>query len=478
MDRRHPGERERSLYASVELSLQRLSPEQRERAAVLAVFQGSVDLDLLRVMMDWEQDQVADLARALIDTGLATPGPYNHLALNPALCPYLRRQRSQAPRADAPPATQPATQPGTQPAIAPGRPAAEPADLDARWQRAMGQYVDFLVQQHSRNSELAATLTRLDLANLLALLARVEADGVPEATIALATSLHQLFQFLGRPRLLARVAHARDAAERALGADWGHAAFQARRTRIEHQLAAGQLQAALDGAQALLARAQQGQAGAGAGEAAGDGAAADDAYPEADYDLAMAHFLLARVMKTAGGAEQALPLLDAAQRGFEAIARARSSRAAEGMVSVCLAERGDCLLFLGRLDAAASAYEEAIRRDEELGAERNVAADKCQLGTVRLRQGRLDDALAAYAEARARFGLRGLSRLPARRRREPLRHRPARAGHRRAAQRRPGGRRRGAAAGGDRRPEPLGAVPHLRCMPDGHHPRQPRPGPG
>jgi len=91
MERQHPGEREHSLYASVALSLARLAPEVRERARVLGVFQGSVHPEVLRVMMDWEQAQVTELAQGLVATGLATPGPYDHLALNPALCPYLLR---------------------------------------------------------------------------------------------------------------------------------------------------------------------------------------------------------------------------------------------------------------------------------------------------------------------------------------------------------------------------------------------------
>jgi tetratricopeptide (TPR) repeat protein len=360
MDRQWPNDRERSLYASVALSVERLTPEQRQRARVLGVFQGSVHLDVITAMMDWDEPTVTDLAQALTDTGLATPGPYNHLALNPALCPYLLR----------------------------GLDPAERADLLTRWDAAMGQYVAFLEQQRFQDTDLSATLTRLGLPNLLALLDRVEAAGAPEATIDLTTSLHQLFQNLGRPRLLRRIARARDAAERALAGSWSHATFEAQRTRIEQQLDGGQLQAAFDGARALLERAV----------AAGDGA-----YTGADYDLGVSHFLLARVLNTAGGAEQALPLLDAAQRGFEAVARARSSPAAEGMASACLTERGDCLRNLGRLDEAAAAYEEGIRRAEALGAARDVAVGKGQLGTVRLHQGRLDEALAAYAEARARF---------------------------------------------------------------------------
>jgi len=363
MERQHPGEREHSLYASVALSLARLAPGVRERAQVLGVFQGGVQLDMLRVMMDWEQAQVAELAQGLVATGLATPGPYNHLALNPALCPYLLRALDGAER----------------------------AALEARWQGEMGQYVEFLRQQQFRDSQLSATLTRLELANLLALLERVEAVGTPEARIDLTTSLHQLFQGLGRPGLQARLAAARDRAERAeraLGANWGHAAFEAQRTRIEQQLTGGQLQAALDGARALLEQA---------------GAAGEGAYAVAGYDLALAHALLARILKTAGGAEQAFALLAEAQGRFEAIARAGSNRDAEGMASVCLTKRGDCLRDLGRLDEASAAYEEAIRRKETLGDKRGVAVGKGQLGTLRLQQGRLDEALAAYREAHERF---------------------------------------------------------------------------
>ncbi len=180
----------------------------------------------------------------------------------------------------------------------------------------------------------------------------------------------------------------RDAAAAALGDAWNHARFEAARTRIEQQLAGGRLREALDGAQQLLQRAR---------------AAGEQAYPDADYDLAMACCLLARVLKTAGGSEQALPLLDEARQRFEAVAKERASKAAEGMASVCFAERGDCLRDLGRLDEAAAAYEESIRRAEQLGDDREVAVGKGQLGTVRMEQRRYPEALAAYAEARERF---------------------------------------------------------------------------
>lgn len=113
------------------------------------------------------------------------------------------------------------------------------------------------------------------------------------------------------------------------------------------------------------------------------------------------------MLKTAGGSEQALPLLDEARRRFEAVANERAYKAAEGMGSACLTERGDCLRNLGRLDEAAAAYGEAIRWDEQSGAERDVAVGKLQLGTVRMLQRRYQEALEAHEEARERFARLG-----------------------------------------------------------------------
>ncbi len=193
---------------------------------------------------------------------------------------------------------------------------------------------------------------------------------------------------LGKPRLLERVGQVRDAAVTAMGDAWNHARFEAARTRIEQQFAGGQLREALAGAEQLLRRAR---------------AAAEKAYSGADYDLAGACFLMARVLQMVGRSEQALPLLDEARRRFEDVAEERASEAAAGMSSACITEQGDCLLDLGRLDDAAAAYEETIQRAEQLKDARQVAVSKGQLGTVHMLQRRYPEALAAYAEARERF---------------------------------------------------------------------------
>jgi tetratricopeptide (TPR) repeat protein len=364
MEQKFPGSREQSLFASVELSLRRLSPENRERMRVLGVFHGGVDLGVLRQMMQWEEAEVALLAGELIATGLATQNPYNHLSLNPALCPYLRGRLE----------------------------AAEREVLTARWVEVMASYVWFLYQQHSQNTEVAATLTGLELPNLLALLDLVQRQEDAEATIDLATSLYSLLSMLGKPRLLERLGQVRDAAAkelvRGLGDSWNQARFQAARSRIDQQLDAGELRAALEGAQSLLQRTQS---------------VGGQAYLGADYDLAVAFWLLGRVLRTFGGSEQALPLLIDARQRFEAVAKERPGLGAERMASVCLSEQGYCLLLLGRLGEAAAAYEEAIQQAEQRGDARSIAVCKGQLGSVRLFQRRYPEALAAHAEARQRF---------------------------------------------------------------------------
>jgi tetratricopeptide (TPR) repeat protein len=361
MERRFPGEREKSLLASVELSLRRLTPRMRERAKVLGVFHGAVDLPMLRYMTGWEPAEVQALGEALVAVGLATPESYNHLSLNPALCPYL----------------------------AAGLEPAERQALQARWAEAMRSYAEFLQQQQAKNAEMAAGLTLMELANLMALLDAVESAGHAEATIHLAAKLHTLLINLNRPRLMARIAQARDAATRALGEEsWGHAQFNAERTRVEQLLQAGRVREALGAAEHLHARAT----------------ASDGAYRFADYDRALACLLLGRALLRTGQADAALRQYEEAQHRFEEydvldLLGPGAAREAAGAI----AERGDCLADLGRLDEAAQAYEEAIALGEARQDDSQVARVRLQLGTVRLLQRRLPEALAAYSEARERF---------------------------------------------------------------------------
>jgi hypothetical protein len=96
LDRKHPGDRENSLYASVELSLRRLPPAMQQQIKVLGVFHGGANLMVLHYVLGVDQETALEIGRALVEVGLAEAMPYGHLRLDPALPLYLLRDLGEA----------------------------------------------------------------------------------------------------------------------------------------------------------------------------------------------------------------------------------------------------------------------------------------------------------------------------------------------------------------------------------------------
>ena len=358
LHRKYPDDREKSLYASVELSLRRLSPEAQERVKGLGVFHGGAHLEVMAHVLGVDVDTARNLAIQLIEVGLGEDMGYGHLCLDPALPPYLLGKMNET----------------------------EQEQMRTRWADGMMGLTISLVQQRSKNANLAAQLTLLELPNLLTLLDWIQDKPTPEQVVVLAGSVEQLFARLGRPQVLAQVISVRERAAQALG-EWGHAQYSAEIQSIERLLDSGDLQSAYTDSQQLLQRCLS---------------AGKQAYSGAAYDIAMAYTLSGRVLKTIGTAEAALQPLSEAQQRFQALADAGNT-IAEGMVSKTMTEIGDCLRNLGQLDEAAVAYEEAINRIENLDDTRGIAVCKRQLSTVRMFQGHYADALELCAEARNTF---------------------------------------------------------------------------
>jgi tetratricopeptide (TPR) repeat protein len=368
LERKHPGDRENSLYASVELSLRRLRPESRERLRVLSVCQGGVHLPILGMLTGLEIDDVRGLAIELIEVGLGEDMGSGHLRLDPGLPPYLLGELG-------------------------------PEETDAirsRWAEGMAQLTRYLYNELFKDAQRASQLTLLELPNLLAMLDWLEERWPPARVVELADSVETLVANLGRPQALARATRVREQAAQKLG-DWSHARFLADSASIERLLERGDLPAAHAAAQQLLQQCL---------------AAGETAYPQPAHDIAVAQFQLGRVLWSGGAAEAALAPLAEAQRRFQQLADAGSA-SAEHMVSVAIVETGDCLRQLGRLDEAAQAYEKGIERASKLHDRRQVAATKGQLGTVRMLQERYGEALQAYAEARDTFEALGEPRTVA-----------------------------------------------------------------
>jgi tetratricopeptide (TPR) repeat protein len=364
LERAHPGDRENSLYASVELSLRRLSVESREHVRALAVCQGGVNLWVLKVLTGLEPDAVGEFAAELIDVGLGEDMGYGHLRLDPGLSPYLLGELAEG----------------------------EEDTLRTRWAEAMAQLTSYLYDEQFKDARLAAQLTLLELPNLLVMLDWLQSRWPPERVVDLASSIELLVAALGRPQALARATRVREQAAQKLG-DWSHARYLSEGSNIDRLLERGELQTALTAAQQLLAKCQ---------------AAGEAAYQKAPYDIATAYFRVGRVLKEGGAADDALAPLAQAQRRFQELADS-GDKNTQRMAAVAIVETGDCLRGLGRLDEAAEAYEEGIRRAETLNDRRQAAVAKFQLGTVRLLQKRFKEALEIYEEARDAFSALGES---------------------------------------------------------------------
>jgi tetratricopeptide (TPR) repeat protein len=419
LEHKHPGDRENSLYASVELSLRRLPPASRQHTKVLAVCQGGIHLAILGMLTGLEPDAARQLASELIEVGLGEDMGGGHLRLDPGLPPYLLGELT-AGEADA---------------------------LRSRWAEAMAQLTGYLYQDQDKNAHVAAHLTRLELPNLLAMLELVSAAlppapseslfGVgsapasgagfsalakpstgaasrsaraptgaaeaaalpawpPERVVDLAQEVEQLVANLGQPQVLAVATRVREQAAQHLG-NWSHARSTTESATIERLLERGDLPGAHEVAQRLLNKCR---------------AAGETAYPEAAYDLAGAYLRLGCVLERGGAAEDALAPLAEAQRRFQQLADAGNA-SAEGMAAATINFTGNCLMDLGRLDEAAATYEEVIKRHRVTNRQRDIATAKFQLGTVLLRQKRHAAALEIYGEARDTFAALGEPRMVA-----------------------------------------------------------------
>lgn len=361
LEGKYPGERENSLFASLELSLQRLPEGVRGVVDALAVYQGGVDVATWAMVAEVEQDEVFQAGMTLVAVGLAELAldefPY-FFKIDPALPAWLARH--------------------TQAELL--------AVRQQRWLERMKALSRFIYQQRSQNIQLAYDLARLNEANLLAMLSILEKQVAAEELVDQAQEVEELFSRLSRPQVLEFAKGIRERAAAKLG-EWGGAQFLHQSAMVDRFLEQGNLQGAFQVAKVLWEQCER---------------AGDQAYPGAEYDGAVAHVRLGRVLSWAGQAEQALPLLQIARQRLLQLAE-RGSSNADQVVSVCLSEIGDCYQDLGQYDTAVEQYQMSIERAEKLRDLRQAAVGKSQLANVRIEQKNYPEALRLYAEAKSFF---------------------------------------------------------------------------
>jgi len=354
-----PEDREKSLYASIELSLRRLPKDIKDKLKILALFHGGVHLAIWEQLLNLEKtEEMQEIAALLIDVGLAEDKGYGHLQIDPALPSYMLSQISES----------------------------EKEEMQVKWAEAMADLVNYLYKEWFKDAKKAARLVILELPNLLELLEYMKDTYSPEDVVKTASRIEQLIAPLHKPNALKKVVQIRETANENIK-EWSNAASQAERRKIERFQAQGDLLAAIDTSQRLLQKSLD---------------EGEDAYPGADYDIAMAFHYKGQIYKTAGSSEQAIDFLEQAILHFGKLADA-GNKTAEGMMSASLKEKADCLKHLGRLDDADDTYNQVLKISEKLDNKRSVAASKGQLGSVYLCQKKYKEAIEAYEYAKEIF---------------------------------------------------------------------------
>ncbi len=359
MEKKHPGERERSLYAGVALSLNRLSPAVRQAIRPLGVFRGGGHLEVIRRVLEVEDLQkLLPLVAELVETGLCDFHENGYLTFHFALAPFLWGALSE-----------------------PERQAAQD-----RWLEGEEVFAGFLYQQKFQDAQLSATLTLLDLNNLLAGLEMAADQWPAERVLDWASDMAGVLQNLGKNSARQQVTAIRKRLVDNLGKGWSPVHFNAAQDHIEDLAQKGDWGAALAAAQTLLQQCR---------------VVGEDAYPGAAYGLSMAHRLAGLHAQMVGHAAQAIPWLQEALTRFQRLGVENQN--ARRMAAAVLNDLGDCWFDQGKLEEAAHCYDQSAQEQEQEGNQRGVAVSKIQLGTVRMVQRRYPEALAAYQWAREMF---------------------------------------------------------------------------
>ena len=391
LEKENPGDKENSLYASLEMSLQRLSSDMREHIKGLAVVHGGTTLLVAMKVMNLEQDAATTVLLRLIEVGMAEEQEYGYISLDPSLPTYLKLNQT------------------TEQLVA----------LENAWIDGMGSVIELLQKQLTRDSRMALKLTSLELPNLSALIPRLsqklialnqqiaiyqktaeindKATQIKHGRARIRVSIHadttniivQLLYQLNYPQVYAQaVALQEQAAEVAIaiGIRGYHERFEYEGTLVERLLDQGQIQEAFNKAQKLLEDVKS--------------ANLFNDYKDAGYDLAASKRLLGKVSKVNGDVESALELLTEAQKLFDESGEGRDSAR---MVATSLSEQSSCLIDMGRLQEAAEVCKRSIRQSEKLGYIRQATTSKLDIADIQARRGRHNEAISLYEEARIFF---------------------------------------------------------------------------
>jgi len=365
--------RNRSLQASLEYSLRRLSPAHRELLPRLAVFEGGASEDDLLAITEIPDAEWATLRPALEHAALLVPElvpginvPF--LRFHPVLVPFLRAQ------------------------------SAPDTALRERYVQRYLLVATFLYDQDSRQPHAVRALARRELPNFRQATLMLLDQGNLDDAVTLFTRMERFLVSFGLTRerddLYQRIATARDARATGSPSDADHGftdaeylqAYSAAKAELER----GDLAHALAHFEHLLGQIKAAPAGAPRGPGS--------------YEHAIILTQVGRCLMDARHSQQAethireaLALLD------DLLRRKPDDRNSARLRAHTLSDLADALHDEGRYTEARTIYVEALGAAEQLGDLRAQAVANGQLGSLAVAEQRYDEARQRFTRARMDF---------------------------------------------------------------------------
>lgn len=342
------------LVASLQLSLDRLGPEQRQALRTLGVFEGgAMEPELLAITgmenaagNPWPALRAQLLAAGLIDVEVVPGVTPPFLRFHPTLAPLLWHELDADTR----------------------------QSLSLAHRQRYAQLASYLYQQDTPHPHAARAIAGRELPNLLAALNRAFDDGDAEA-VEFAEFVLRFLHYFGRKREADAI---QERANRQAGEMGSDAWFLAESNRGVQLRATGRPAEAICCFEAILKQLP--------------------IRPNYRRSVTLAH--LANSHSAAGNPN------DAESRARQALYETKQLPDDKDTVrhqSVCYTELADTLANRGRYPEAREHYEQSLALKQKIGDIRGQAVVSGQLGSLALAQGDYQEAVQRYNDALATF---------------------------------------------------------------------------
>ncbi|ABX06709.1 MAG TPA: CHAT domain-containing protein [Herpetosiphon sp.] len=358
-DETSPNQRHSSLEASLNYSLQRLSPEQREWLAKLAPFEGGASEDDLLVITEIPAEQWAQLRASLEHAALIVPvaipgfeAPF--LRFHPTLTPYLRQQH--------------------------------PASTELEQRFAVRYYglSGYCYQQDRQNPQAVRALVRYELPNLQrAIQGLLRFKEIP-AAVNMSDNLNKFYNNFGMQRernlLNRQIAPYISSSEQLSEAEY---LYESELGEVEYSQ--GHYELALKRFQQLLARIEQ---------------QLPDQLLNFQHCITLTH--IGRCLQRMGQSTQSQRTYEQALAVIEQLLNHRlDDRDYLKQQALLITALADCHTDQGQFAQAKSSYEQALEIKKTIDDRRGQAVSLGQLGLLALRQRQYAEATQKYNAALA-----------------------------------------------------------------------------